>query len=120
MITVIILCIIFFALGGAFTYVAIAAGIYAAAKDGEFAGAFYSKKRNRWEVIGNYLAISGKLANLLKLIDAHEHVHYVDLDSKPKSKSPASKRFKVKLGIKRSGKGWRLGKNKSGNFKQSE
>lgn len=120
MITVIILCIIFFVLGGGFTYCAIAAGIYAAAKDGEFAGAFYSKKRGRWEILGNYMTVAGKIGNILKSDDASEKLHYVDLDPKQKTKGSVSKRFKVKLGIKRSGKGWRLGKQKSENFKQSE
>lgn len=117
----IILCFIFFVLGGGLTFVVVAAGVTECAKDGILAAAFYSEKRKRWEVIGNYMTVSGKIGNILKSEDAAEKLHYVDLEPKPKeNKEPLSKRFKVKLGIKRSGKGWRLGKNKSGNFKQSE
>lgn len=114
MIIAIILCVISFVLGGGLTYTVLAAGIYAAAKDGEFAGAFYSKKRDRWEVIGNYMTVAGKIGNILKSDSAAEKLHYVDLDPKPKTKDSVSKRFKVKLGIKRSGK------SKSSKFKQSE
>lgn len=120
MITTILLCIIFFVCGGGFTFLAIAAGIHELAKDGTLAAAFYSEKRKRWEVLGNYMTIAGKIGNILKSDNAAEKLHYVDLDPKPKTKDSVSKRFKVKLGIKRSGKGWRLGKTKSGNFKQSE
>lgn len=120
MITTIILCLIFFVLGGGLTFFSLVAGVTKAAKEGIFAGAFYHEKRKRWEVIGNYMTVAGKIGNILKSDNASEKLHYVDLDPKPKSKDSVSKRFKVKLGIKRSGKGWRLGKNKSGNFKQSE
>lgn len=120
MITIILLCIIFFVCGGGLTFLVISAGIHHFAKDGILAAAFYSENRKRWEVLGNYMTVAGKIGNILKSDNAAEKLHYVDLDPKQKSKDSVSKRFKVKLGIKRSGKGWRLGKHKSGNFKQSE
>lgn len=121
MITTILLCIIFFVLGGGLTFLAIAAGIHECAKGGILAAAFYSEKRGRWEVLGSYLTVAGKISKILRSNEAVEKLHYVELEPTPKkSKESLSKRFKVKLGIKRSGKGWRLGKKKSDNFKQSE
>lgn len=105
MIITIILCIISFVLGGGLTLFAIAAGIHECAKGGVLAAAFYSERRGRWEVLGSYLTVAGKISNILRSNDAVEKLHYVDLEPKPKkNKEPLSKRFKVKFGIKRSSK----------------
>lgn len=115
MIIAIVLCIISFVLGGGLTFLAIAAGIHECAKDGVLAAAFYSEKRGRWEVLGSYLTVAGKISKILRSNEAVEKLHYVELDFTPKkNKESLSKRFKVKLGIKRSSK------SKSSNFKQSE
>lgn len=81
-----------FVLGSGLTFLAVASYIVTASDDGELGIASWDKKEKRWKVFGSYMAISGKLSNLLK--HDPDKVHYVDTSTK-KSK------YKVKVGVKR-------------------
>lgn len=99
----IIAALVLLALGGLLGLFVISAGLYEMARENRLAMVFYSEKRSRYEVLGSLLLLSTRVKRELLSDDASK-VHYIDI-SEPKSKP------------KKKGKGFKIGKFKSKNYK---
>lgn len=67
-------------LGAALLALFLCAGAYEERKCGKFAFAYYSERKKRWDVYGNYLTIAGKIADKLKASPdkASPEVRYIE------------------------------------------